>query len=182
MLNTAQITLTAVKSSCDERVNDIQRLVRSHITCRQAEDIRIKETAGVLSHTRFPTDSGSYMRVRVSGHRHTVSGVAEADTQVTFAFLYSRSHRMGKIREVTILHGVTAEIDYLGTFTLQVQLNHGFESKTCVVTCHRNGQFFDWFHTIILFKNMLAIMPKGLFFKIGHKVTTKNWNIQGFDY
>jgi hypothetical protein len=113
------------------------------------------------------------MRVRVCRHAHTVSGEAEADTQVTLAFLYSRSHRVREIGEVTIVHRVAAEIDYLRTFALQVQLNHGFESKTCVVTCHRNGQFIDWFHKIILLKKHARNNAKWAFFQNRYKITTK---------
>jgi len=141
MMDTALVTFSAVKSGVDELADDIQRFIRSDIACRQTEHVRIKEPACVLCHTWLPANSGTDMRMGVSGHTHTVTREAEADTQITFAFLHSGSHRVGEIGEVTVLHRVTAEINHLGAFALQEQLNHGFQTKTCVVTCQRNSQF-----------------------------------------
>ena len=142
-------------------MNNIQRFVRSYITCRQTEHVRVEETACVFRHAWFPTNSGTNMRVGVRRHAHTVSGEAEADTQIALAFLNSGSHRVSKIREVTVLHRVATEIYHLGSLALQIQLNHRFQTKTSVVTCHSNGQFIDWFHIIILLnKNVLANTAK----------------------
>lgn len=120
MMNTALVTLSAVIRGSDKLLNDLQRLVGSYVACRQTENVGIEETTCVLRHAGFPTDSSTYMRMGVGSHAHTVAGEAEADTQIAFTALNSGSHRVCKIRKITVFHRVASEIMHFGTFALKI--------------------------------------------------------------
>ena len=141
MTKTTFVTLLAGERGSNEGSDNVLRNMRSHITGRQTEHVCIKEAACVLRHLRVPADSCAYTGVHVSTHAHAVSCIAKTDTKIAFSFLYSGSHGVCIIRKITTLHRIAAEIQHFGSFTLQEQMNHGFQSKTCVVTGQRDGHF-----------------------------------------
>ena len=144
-INAAFMT-TTFKIRLEECANDVQRFDSGDEISRQTEHIRIIMLTRQFCQFGIPAQRGTYALVLIGTHANTVTGGADDDSEFEFAFLHSLCQWMRKIRVVTTLGAITAEVFYFSAVVLQEQLYLLLERKTCVVACQRNRHFTKTFH------------------------------------